>query len=212
MEEKYFVKIEEIDNGPGYWNYLQVDIYQKIDGQELKIGSYVRRYGVLFNTFVPFAINGKDYALFSADYERTSVMELPSCRVIAEEELLGSGFCPVDFYVPEVEGHTVQFGFVAGCYWGDDTSWKIHYLDLSQIEQGIIQRDERFGYIKLPPSMDLKDVVLIDPDTDELNIILLTYESYFTNPQGKVMRWWNWQTGKMADPQNPRKESKRYPT
>lgn len=36
-----------------------------------------------------------------------------------------------------------------GCYWGDDTSWKVQYLDLSRVQQGIISRDDRFGYVEL---------------------------------------------------------------
>lgn len=42
-----------------------------------------------------------------------------------------------------------DFGFVWGCYWGDDSSWKVQYLDLSRIEEGMISRDERFGYVEL---------------------------------------------------------------
>ena len=52
-----------------------------------------------------------------------------------------------------------DFGFVSGCVWGDDSSWKIQYLDLSRIEEGIVKRDERFGYIELPPSLSLKKAI-----------------------------------------------------
>jgi hypothetical protein len=54
------------------------------------------------------------------------------------------------------------FGFVSGCYWGDDSSWKIQYLDLSQIENGIIKREDRFGYIELPPNLTLKQAIQAD--------------------------------------------------
>jgi hypothetical protein len=54
-----------------------------------------------------------------------------------------------------------SFGFVAGCYWGDDTRWKIQFLDLSEMEKGIIKRDERFGYIQLDKNARLKDAVTI---------------------------------------------------
>lgn len=47
-----------------------------------------------------------------------------------------------------------QFGFVCGCVWGDDTSWKIQYLDLSRVSEGIITRDDRFGYIELLEGAD----------------------------------------------------------
>jgi len=51
------------------------------------------------------------------------------------------------------------FGFIAGCQWGDDSSWKIQFVDLEAVEQGIIKRDERFGYIALPNSLTLKQAV-----------------------------------------------------
>ena len=52
-----------------------------------------------------------------------------------------------------------QFGFIAGCIWGDDSSWKIQYLDLSKVEKGIIEREERFGYIEMPNGINLRDAV-----------------------------------------------------
>lgn len=51
------------------------------------------------------------------------------------------------------------FGFVAGCVWGDDSSWKIEYLDLSEAHRGILRRDARFGYIALPEKLSLKEAV-----------------------------------------------------
>lgn len=59
------------------------------------------------------------------------------------------------------------FGFVAGCIWGDDSSWKVQYLDLSQAAAGVVRREERFGYIELPDSVRLENAVdLIDYQTD----------------------------------------------
>lgn len=54
------------------------------------------------------------------------------------------------------------FGFVAGCIWGDDNSWKIQYLDLEEIESGILKRDDRFGYIALPNGVTLKQAIDMD--------------------------------------------------
>ena len=54
-----------------------------------------------------------------------------------------------------------SFGFVAGCIWGDDSSWKIQYLDLNAAERGIIKRDDRFGYIEMPHALSLKDSINI---------------------------------------------------
>lgn len=55
-----------------------------------------------------------------------------------------------------------DFGFVSGCYWGDDSSWKIQYLDLTKIERGIIKREEKFGYIELPSNLSLKKAIDAD--------------------------------------------------
>ncbi len=60
------------------------------------------------------------------------------------------------------------FGFVAGCLWGDDSTWKIQYLDLSEADKGIVKRDERFGYIVLPEKLRLKEAVdMSDYDPDD---------------------------------------------
>lgn len=60
------------------------------------------------------------------------------------------------------------FGFVAGCIWGDDSSWKIEYLDLSAVEKGEIHRDARFGYIEMPDGMSLKQAIdLVDYGYDD---------------------------------------------
>lgn len=52
-----------------------------------------------------------------------------------------------------------SFGFVAGCIWGDDSSWKVQYLDLSEADKGILKREERFGYVELIDDMRLKDAI-----------------------------------------------------
>ena len=110
-------------------------------------------------------------ALISRDYTRTAVLDLASGMVIAEETQdasPGAGFCPVGFYVPDWwdvndgsrlpgsehwcaddEWPIGDFGFVWGCYWGDDSSWKVQYLDLTRVQQGVISRDARFGYVEL---------------------------------------------------------------
>ena len=61
-------------------------------------------------------------------------------------------------------------GFVAGCVWGDDSSWKIQHLDLSKADQGIISRSERFGHIHLPNGLNLKDVIHMSEDLPMVNI------------------------------------------
>ncbi|VAW32662.1 hypothetical protein MNBD_CHLOROFLEXI01-1939 [hydrothermal vent metagenome] len=73
------------------------------------------------------------------------------------------------------------FGFVSGCFWGDDSSWKVQVLDLSQAAKGIISREERFGYLPLPDKLSLKDSIdLINFELGEENwdITIATQRSF----------------------------------
>jgi hypothetical protein len=74
-----------------------------------------------------------------------------------------------------------SFGFVSGCIWGDDWSWKVELLDLSLADKGIISREARFGYLPLPDKLSLKDSLdLIDfePDEENWNIRIATQRSF----------------------------------
>ncbi len=82
------------------------------------------------------------------------------------------------------------FGFVAGCIWGDDSSWKIQYLDLTNAENGVLQRDERFGYIALPDSMQLSQAVDVvdyqwDAKEESAHHITIAIEKRFDLRTGK---------------------------
>jgi hypothetical protein len=101
--------------------------------------------------------------------------------VIAAERPAADGFSPVGFYVPDWwdlhDGTTLpgsmswrpadhewpagDFGFVWGCIWGDDASWKVQYLDLSDVAAGEIRRDDRFGYAQLAadPKLEPADFI-----------------------------------------------------
>jgi hypothetical protein len=102
--------------------------------------------------------------------------------VIAEETPSEMGFCPVGFYVPDwwdlhdesiipgsahwsedLEWASGEFGFVWGCVWGDDSSWKVQHLDLTEIQSGVIRRTERFGYVEL--ATDGYQSPCFNPDT-----------------------------------------------
>jgi hypothetical protein len=134
-----------------------------------RVCSYERSHA-LFQTFEPFRQRRRELALVSLDYTRTAVLDLGSGQVIAEEpeDGSGNGFCPVGFYVPDwwdVHDDSVipgseywsddnewpngEFGFVWGCIWGDDSSWKVQYLDLRRVQDGTVTRDDRFGYVRL---------------------------------------------------------------
>lgn len=160
----------------GAWGQLKCRIIQVTEsGEKTQVGKFLRNYASLYNTWEPFEQNGQEYALCSPDYMATSVMKLPECKVIAVDWEPGDEydkhFCPSGFYVPqymrdyfgdnepeeipeEVRG---RFGIVCGCRWGDDTSWKVESLDLSNIERGELKRSNRFGYVELPgPGEDLR--------------------------------------------------------
>jgi len=59
------------------------------------------------------------------------------------------------------DDQTLDFGFVGGCQWGDDTSTKLQFLDLSKVEEGIIKRDARFGYVEMPGLVKFENAIQI---------------------------------------------------
>jgi len=105
-------------------------------------------------------------------------------------ELPGSGFCPTGFRVFDWRGEfdddsvtrtfgnkdairylyseedlystTGQWAVYTGCVWGDDSSWKLRYIDLSRISEGIVTSEDRFGYF--PLSGKLSDISFSDGD------------------------------------------------
>lgn len=198
----YSIRVSKIESKLGYWNKNRVEVLK--DGEY--IGEYIRNYDAMYNTFHPFkqriGTEIKEYALISDDYTRTAVLSLPDCNIIAAEEANAYGFCPVDFFVPyedpyqwlengkiigDYEGIPGTFGFVAGCHWGDDSSWKIQYLDLSRLAEGVIVRKDKFGYISLPRGMSLKDAINMEFYTrgtylgvsyDETFIEIATMQTY----------------------------------
>lgn len=155
-------------------------------------------------TFEVFRQGDLHYALISTDYTASAVLDLQTGEVIAEEPHDTWGFCPVDFYVPDWwdvhDGSIIpgshywddddewpvgDFGFVAGCVWGDDSSWKIQYLDLSDISKGIIRREDRFGYVELASGQKLRQAIEVEePDYIRMNL------SHTFNLQTGAMSQW----------------------
>lgn len=225
---KYSVEAIRVKSRPGCWDITNCIIHRNTyeDGrtQQHPIYEYVYEYPSSNPPFEPFRqFNGKEwreYALFSSDYTRTSVLDLESLATVAEEEgeyfttstgkhMMKEGFCPVQLYVPDYddvhqdperefnkedehwdisdERPIGQFGFVAGCIWGDDAGgWKIQYLDLSKISSGEIKRDDRFGYIELPYNLKLKDAIRYHEGTESFTIgIQLIF-----NKEGQLNNWY----------------------
>lgn len=177
--DRWAVRATSVSNGPA-WSSTNVEVCRRgPDGLE-PVTHYLRNYEML-RTFEPFRQGAREFALISRDYVATAVLDLATGKVIAEEPSEQRGFCPVGFYVPDwwdvhdgsvipgstqwrsdYEWPTGNFGFVWGCLWGDDWSWKVQHLDLSRVSEGVITRDERFGYLRLenhgwtPPWLDLE--------------------------------------------------------
>lgn len=77
-------------------------------------------------------------------------------------------------YVVEAGIRYPDFGFLCGCHWGDDSSWKIRYIDFSDLENKNVKIEERFGYFELPSRMSLKDsIVLSESSIDGKHIGLM---------------------------------------
>lgn len=174
--KRFTTKTTNIKNSPGCWDSLLVEIFEN----EVKIGEYTRNYSSMYNTFVPFAQNGKEYALYSRHYTATRIMSLPDCKDLGGEEPCGFGFCPTGYYVPydtcidepndpndseediykyNTYGPRGDFGFVCGCVWGDDSGgWKVQFLDLRNAAEGKIIRDQRFGYTEMSPSLSASEL------------------------------------------------------
>ena len=78
-----------------------------------------------------------------------------------------------------------QFGFVCGCVWGDDTSWKIQFLDLSRIQEGILVPIRDVGYLELlKASDDLACAIDVDYWTPENPYIrIASFKHYDTTKQ-----------------------------
>jgi hypothetical protein len=175
--ERFSTKATTVNSPPGVMSALCVEVLDA-DGQT--VATYDRNYSHLFRTFEPFRQGERMFALISQDYTATAVLDLTTGKVIATEEPSAWGFCPTGFCVPDwwdlhsgsvlpgslhwnadYEFPRGDFGFVWGCIWGDDSSWKVQYLDLSRIEQGEIRRDDRFGYLELAthPKLDAKEFI-----------------------------------------------------
>ena len=76
-------------------------------------------------------------------------------------------------------------GFVYGCFWA--CPYQIQYLDLSRVEEGIIRREERFGYIDLPSSVLLRNAVQLDNQSCKVSIAITSV--------------WDLQRGRLLSPE-----------
>lgn len=202
VRERYHVETERIPNRPGTWDSTLVKVMRGETQVAEYTRNYAMMS--TFEAFVQHdGAEWREYALISRSYTKTAVLDLATGEVIAEEdesyygegeERPGAGFCPSDLHVPDWwdvhdgsilpgsrywdEGeHTWprgEFGYVAGCHWGDDAGgWKVQHLDLTRIREGTITRDDRYGYVELPHQTRLRDAVRVDPESRRVELAVL---------------------------------------
>lgn len=206
--EKYYIQTSPIKNKPGQWNSTLCEIY---NSKGEKLGEYIRHYnGFAKETFFWFTQNEKDYALYSGDYNTISVMSLPDCKPIKLNPDCVSqlqNFCPVEIYVPrfkdsgpgreqlhkayeEYDNYSgfSTLGFVAGCVWGDDSSWKLNLLDLSNIDRGelwyvdnSLQKHWLYRDIPIPLSELHCEFELTSPFPYAYNQVIAEYQDFNYN-------------------------------
>lgn len=87
----------QIEKSNGFGKYTM----EVFDG-DTRIGSYETNFGG--QPFYAFEQDGRWFALYSKHYTATRVMSLPDCSDLGGEEPHTYGFCPVEYYVPELTG------------------------------------------------------------------------------------------------------------
>lgn len=89
--------------------------------------------------------------------EGFDVEELLKDKVVTEDQVNEWGNS--DFGRKNARLVYPNFGFLCGCVWGDDSSWKLRYIDFSELENKVLKIEERFGYFEL--TKDLKESITI---------------------------------------------------
>jgi len=109
---------------------------------------YVPRYKVASRVIQskngPVSYN--DYT-WDNEYPENSLNEYLEYSGDENEEYLG------EFYA--------NYGFLCGCYWGDDGSWKLRYIDLKGVPEKNVVIEEKFGYFELPCDRTLRECIRI---------------------------------------------------
>lgn len=106
---------------------------------------YVPKYNTIADSYL---LNGEKQIF---DYYTVDTDSKADAEFIAETRLpgyMGTTYC--------------DFGFIAGCVWGDDSSWKIQFVNLKDIANTPMEISEKFGYWEMPKSMKLRDCLDMD--------------------------------------------------
>jgi hypothetical protein len=198
-------KLKAIKNRPGTWDSYKVGVFQ----DETPIGEYVRNYSMVpFAPFMLngnwYALASKDYVCTEImklpscewiggephDSNGFCPAELYVPRYYQETYKSKDGsdhrFTEWDYDVKpgdaDVDKYTefATFGFVSGCVWGDDTSWKVEAFDLREADKGKLTRLQPFGYFEQGARTLRETIGAMDIDPDGQGMMRVKNLRYWT--------------------------------
>lgn len=194
FRDRYRVETARVSNGPGHWDSCVGTVLDTAYQKPRVVATVTRDYPNF--PYEPFRQGDRDYMLVAPHHTGTSVLDLATGEIVAAEPVAAGGFCPVGFHVPdwwdvhdgsilpgsqywqpEYEQPSGLYGFVWGCVWGDDSSWKVQHLDLSRVADGVLQRDDRYGYVPLATNSSTPPD-FIDVWSDDRTVTFSVLRSY----------------------------------
>ena len=124
--------------------------------------------------------NQMQYTLVAGETEKVFGVYITDCDTENDAEFLEEQTTK-NF----VSMHYCNFGFMSGCIWGDDSSWKMRYIDLAQIPNKMLSITEKFGYWELPSGTKLKQCVHMENWEPDHHWITLTGVQHFNLETGE---------------------------
>jgi hypothetical protein len=92
----------------------------------------------------------------------------------------------IEFNSPNfISLNNCNFGFLCGCIWGDDTSWKLRHIDLLKVPGKILEITDKFGYCQLPSDLTLKQCIHMNSWEPDNNWIRITRAEFFNLKTGE---------------------------
>ena len=149
------------------------------------IFKYTRSYPAFAKeTFCPFlGKNDKWYALYCPDCKTNRILDLEQGKDIGGEVNSSFECYPISYYIPIAFKHP-KLGWITSCELGKKGTHNkgfsymeksyapyafvinkyetIEFIDLSSAHKGILQTDNRFGYLDVSPTLTLEESIVID--------------------------------------------------
>lgn len=112
---------------------------------------YVPRYKLTKYSFRGEPLEVEHFENDYSEKELDEYYEMGPDKLSDKEEYCGEHYC--------------NYGFLSGCIWGDDNSWKIRFIDFSELENQVLKIEEKFGYFELPPELNLRECIKNSSET-----------------------------------------------